>query len=39
MQRLPRVGIRLAQRRSSLDLALRVVGRAHSKVDPAEASQ
>jgi pyruvate carboxylase len=33
------VGIRLAQRRSSLDRALRVVERAHYKVDPAGGGQ
>ncbi|HLZ49158.1 MAG TPA: biotin/lipoyl-containing protein [Candidatus Acidoferrum sp.] len=38
MQRLPRVGIRLAQRRS-LDRALRVVERAHSQLDPAKVAQ
>jgi pyruvate carboxylase len=33
------VGIRLAQRHSSLDGALRVAERAHRTADPAEASQ
>jgi pyruvate carboxylase len=39
MQRSPQLGIRLAQRHSSLDGALRVAKRAHRTADPAEAGQ